>query len=502
VPALDQQCLPNCIKNAPGIQPFYLEQHIDGRPAMLRREYPVTIMAGSDYQVNPRPKTPTPSNQDTEVPKTPKKIPRSPSSVCGKSPRSPRNMTGSLEQQRRSFLHHLTEWSANHDASPYFHGKISLVTQSDSVETIGLGKSLKCVLTDTTWTDARKQVVIRLFPPGIRDARYKLVIRYGSSWMSARDFMSKEYFNSKHAEQVKKENPICYATSLDDSLQRRSSILGPKPLDKDSVSIQPLFLQFLKLPLELQQMILGTAAGVTGRFLSRRRASYSRHTSTVSPSPISLATMMSISKALNSHLVPWIYHTTDFQFGTTGFTSFLWLSGPVRRAELKRVTFKFSDSYQNGLVHCLRWLAPDPILELFDPPVPTSPAALCYLWRCQLMDLAKELHLAVLTIDLYGVLDCDLPLMVRILRQAFGSVEHIRFKNDSLVVEPNQGLKEKRSWREECRGFFERRKGDRAGGARRWLAMSDQRRKMGAEGLERDMDCNREFFDQVECAWG
>jgi len=372
--------------------------------------------------------------------------------------------------------------------------------QAESVETIGLGKSIKCVLTDTAWTDARKQVVIRLFPPGHRDARYKLVVRYGSGWMSARDFLSKEYFSSKHAEQVNKEAASC-ATSVDDSLRRRSCILGLKPADRDSVAIQPLFLQFLKLPLELQQMILGTAAGVTGEFLSRRRASHGRHTPAVSPSPISLATMMRISKALNSHLVPWIYHTTDFQFGTTGFTSFLWLSGPHRRAEIKRVTFKFSDPYQNGLVHCLRWLAPNPIFELFDPPVPTNPAALCYLWRCQLMDLAKDVYLAVLTIDVYGVSDCDLPLMVRILRQAFGGVEHVRFKIGSLVVEGNQGLGQLKSWREECRGFFQRRKIDGGGGARRWPGMSARRRTMSVEDLERDMDCDREFFDQVDCAW-
>jgi hypothetical protein len=459
-------------------------------------------MAGSGYQVTPRPKTPTQLSQDT-APITPEKPSRTPSSVSSKSPRSSRNVAWSSEQQRRSFLHHLTKWSANHDASPYFNGKISLVTQSESVESIGLGISTKCILTNTAWTDARKQVVIRLFPPGDRDARYKLVVRYGSGWMSARDFLSKEYFNLQHTYRLNKEKPSS-TTSLNDSLQRRSSLLGATPAERDSVTIQPLFLLFLKLPLELQQMILGTAAGVTGRYRSRRRASRGRHDPAAPPSPISLATMMSISKTMNTHLVPWVYHTTEFQFGTTGFTNFLWLSGPVRRAELKRVTFNFFNHFQDGLVHCLRWLAPDPIFELFDPPVPTNPPALCYLWRCQIMDLVKEVHLAVLTIDVCGVPETDLPMIVRILRQAFGSVGCVRFRNCPLGVDTDQSmldrLREKRSWREECRGWFERKRNDR--NRQHWRGMSDERRKMGIEDLERDMDCNREFFDQVDCAWG
>ncbi|KAF2681290.1 hypothetical protein K458DRAFT_420791 [Lentithecium fluviatile CBS 122367] len=466
-------------------------------------------MESSVGNTNARPKTPTQTFQTTRNSTTPKKSPVSPSSIS-KSPRSPRKPAWSPQQQRHVFLDHLRKWSADHDSSPYFNGKISLLQQAENVEIIELGKSIKCILTDAAWTDARKQIVVRLFPPSAQNTKYKLVIRYGAGWVSAREFFNKEYFSYPQLERMHKkvaDPPGASPSKGADHLAKwRSSLLGPKPADKDSVAIQPLFRPFLKLPLELQQMILATAAGVTGRYRverdrshgsSRRRSSH-RPAPTGPFSPISLATMMKISKSLNGHLVPWVYRTTDFEFGTTGFTNFLWMSGPQRRAELKNLTFKFCDS---GLAHCIRWLAADPILELFEPPVITNPPALRYFWRCQIQDLAKEVHLSTLTIDICGVPFPDIAMMVRILRQAFGSIERIRFKHGSVIIYKDNprlaGTTAERTWRQECRGFIERRRHDRSS----WPGMSSTVSDMKGEDVEQMMDGNKEFFDRVECAW-
>jgi hypothetical protein len=308
--------------------------------------------------------------------------------------------------------------------------------------------------------------------------------------MSAREYLSMEHFDTQHGPRLLKGRD-----RLDYVLRHRSILLGPEPASEDGVTIQPLFRPFLNLPLELQQMILGTAAGVTGQWHKRQRDRKIPHP------PIPLATIFQLSKDLNSHLVPWLYRTTDFHFGTTGFTNFLLLSGPLRRAELKRITFRFNFHGSNALVHFLRWLAPEPIIDLFDPPVPTTPPALCLFWRCQIKDLVKELRLAVLTIDINGIPGDDLPMIVRILRAAFGDVECFRFKNKGQIVEKSEArlnkLREARTWRQECRGWFERRKNDRHS----WPGMSSANTKMSVQDLEREMDRNGEFFDQVEYAW-
>jgi hypothetical protein len=466
-------------------------------------------MVGSNSEASSpaRAKTPTHSLQNTTGPLTPRKSLGSAvsphSGPRGKLPPSPKKVVWSEAQQRRTFLDHLTKWSANHDASLYFNGKISPLAQAESSESIELGKSIKCVLTDTSREDAGKQIVIRLYSPGPRDARYKLMIRYGAGWISARDFLNKEYFIFQKAEQMRKKNPPSVKT-LGKSLRRGSSWSGPDPADRDSVVIQPLFLLFLKLPLELQQMILGSAAGVTGEYrsvckyvqLRAGRGTVKIKGPDTPLAPISLASIMKISKSLNKHVVPWVYRTTDFQFGTTGFTNFLWLSGPHRRAEIKRITFGFAEK---GPLHCLRWFAPDPIFDLFDPPARTIPPALCYFWRCQIMRLVKEVHLVVLTVDISRVPSHDLPMMVRMLRQAFGSVEHVRLRNGSLDADMGcanlDGLLARRSWRDVCLSWFEKRNRDR-----RRPDISNKRGRLSVEDLERDMDRNKDFFDMVDHA--
>jgi hypothetical protein len=432
--------------------------------------------------------------------RTPPATPRTGSrpSASPTSPRRPQSPTSIAKQQRRIFLEHLAKWSENHDSSAHFNGKISLVPQSANMEQpIGLGQSIQCILENAACKDARKQIVIRLYPPGPQDSKYKLVVRYGAGWISAREYLSKEHFDLQHRPRV--GSRVREVWNRLDLGEHQSQLSELTPASEDSVTIRPLFRPFLKLPVELQQMILGTAAGVVKRQLPR-------HTHR---SLISIKTMFSISKALNTHLVPWVYRTTHFCFGTTEFTNFLWQIGPLQRAELKHITFAFSfRTGQNALVHFLRWLAPTPIINLFEPPVPTTPPALALFWRCQIQDLARELRLAVLTLDISDIPAEDLPMIARILKKAFVGVERVRFTKSGKPMDLSDAtlntLREKRTWRQECRGLFERQKNDpglfshhRAN----WLAMSLARYKMTMEGFEREMDSESEFFDQVDCAW-
>jgi hypothetical protein len=399
------------------------------------------------------------------------------------------------KQQCRIFLEHLANWSANHDSSAYFDGKISLLAPSENVDQpLGLGQSTTCILTNARCAEARKQIVIRLYPPGARDHRYKLVIRYGAGWMNAREYFDKEHFRT----------PRPPKDRAGWGLRQCDSFLMSEGTDGDGVMIQPLFRPFLRLPLELQQMVLGTAAGVTGQWY------YGRRSQKTQQPPISFTTMFSISKALNNHLVPWVYRTIDCHFGTTGFTNFLWLIGPLQRAELRHITFSFAiNEGKNVLVHFLRWLAPQPIIDLFDPPVPTTPPALCLFWRCQIKDLVKELRLAVLTVDISEISGDDLPMIVRILKNAFGGVECFRFKNNGKAMDSSDAklntLREERTWRQECREFFEKEMSNPKqvlGRARTgWLSMSVARTKVSVEDLEVGMNQDSEFFDQVDCAW-
>ncbi|KAF2254502.1 hypothetical protein BU26DRAFT_139524 [Trematosphaeria pertusa] len=446
------------------------------------------------------PATPTAAQPSTAlaISSSPRKSPRPSSS--SRSPRNPVNTAWVQDQQRRVFLDHLTKWSLNHDSSAYFNGKISLLSPFENAgDVIELGKSVKCILTDSAWTDARKQIAIRLFPPRGGEGRYKMVVRCGAGWMSARDFFSKEYFMKREAEGRKRKFRL-YGR-LDDSLKWRSEVV-PQPAG-NTIVIRPLFLPFLRLPLELQQTILGVAAGKTGMYrpcrdsiaeLPNRRTAHIilRNFYPRKESNIPLAAMFRISKELNKHLVPWVYRTTDFHFEVTGFTNFLWQAGPVKRAEIRHVTFRFSEI---ALLHCLRWLAPDPIFELFQPPVPTSPRGLQYLWRCQIQDYARELHLATLTLDIYNTPLQDIPFVVRILLLAFGSIRRIRFTWSGKEIDADNAglavLKERKSWREMSRRWYVAHRFDRQG-------LSSGRATASPADLEMAMDQDKSFFDRVE----
>jgi hypothetical protein len=274
------------------------------------------------------------------------------------SPRNSWNKPGNQAEQRRTFLNHLAQWSLNHDSCAHFHGKISILPQcSSSQESFELGQSVPCILTDTFFTDSRQSIIIRLFPPHVetrnRKATYKghepmacrgsttslslspghgsnskkhasangyyrLVVRCGAGWMSSRDFFNRTYFSHLEARQASSWDTL----DLAESLRKRSLLLGPPPSDKESVSIRPLFRNFQRLPAELQDMILLTAAGLSrsynlclGIYGEPKAARKQRN------SPISLAAMFGISKAMNEHLVPHVYRSTDFEFGLTGFVT-------------------------------------------------------------------------------------------------------------------------------------------------------------------------------------
>lgn len=166
-----------------------------------------------------------------------------------------------------------------------------------------------------------------------------------------------------------------------------------------------------------------------------------------------------ISKELNVHLVPWIYRTTTFQFGTAGFTNFMRFSGPSRRALITKVALSF---HTYALVHCIRWFTPDPIFTLFDPIVSNmNEPALQYLWRCEIQDLASELSLRELVIDVQQVATDDIPIIAHLLRRTFRSVDRVTFvdgeglelgRDDKLL----EGLKLKKTWREYCEEVFQR----------------------------------------------
>lgn len=439
-------------------------------------------------------------------------------------------------------MHHLRLWSLSHDSSPYFHGKISLFPDSQVASEIGLSKSVACILTDSTFTDARKKIVIRLFPPQedsthrrrvlgrIRhydsmdlvgsevnfsewqrnvpkktrgdgtyespltpinpaNGYYKLVVRCGAGWISAREYFSKIYFTHLEAQKL---NPRTYLRTVDQSLKNRSKPLGCPPIEKESVTVQPLFHPFQRLPSELQEMILMTAAGHTRAYNLCYDAHLVHRSNRKGPSPISLSRMFQISKATNKHLVPYIYHSTDFHFGLTGFTNFLWQVGPTHRPEIRRLTFHFG---KLALLHCIRWLAPDPVFELLEPPVVTTPRSLQFFWRCQIQDLVRDLNLLTLTINLKGVPSEDVPMVIRILKNAFGGLERLLFVEtdkygNSKSVEFDDRTTElfdKQSWREMCRGYYERHR------IHQYYLKWDLLR-METDELEDLMDEDKDFF--------
>lgn len=553
-----------------------------------------------------RPSTPTISSQKAATtPNSHPPFPVSPSS-SKKSFRISPNKRWIQEQQRRAFMHHLYEWSLNHDSSPYFNGKISLLPQdSKSGEVVQLGKSVNCILTDSKFTDARRRIVIRLFPPqkdtmrsghqqqsndsadpfgpylsSTQDSNnflnllhshatkkpsphaverprnyYTLVVRCGSGWMSAREYFNKIYFNALSTSSAKAYGPHGnLGCTPDTSLKKRSQTLGPPPAEKDSVTIRPLFRPFLNLPPELQEMILLTAVCWTRKWnLSRDREGYGgfRKASKAEKSepPINLGTMFCISRAITERIRPWIYRSTDFSFGITGFafphptpsfapllnphhsfTSFLWSLCPRNRQHIRRLTFHFRSI---ALLHCIRWLSPDPIFALFEPPVNTNPPNLQFFWRMQLQDLMREVHLHTLTLDVTGVPVEDIPFVARLLVGAFGSVQNVVFIETHegetgqrverrtwdahwfVVINDDNNAREdtakkplarkhqirtldktddklklvgKQSWRALCRDYFKRYHLDSYFLKRGLMFLAEDQ-------VESIMDCNKVFFD-------
>jgi hypothetical protein len=299
------------------------------------------------------PKTAT-SPPVSNTPTSPKNKYEPPSPTSTKPSRSSVKSLVVQGQQRRIFLHHLTQWSLNHDSSPHFQGKISLLPQSvKGADGLELGKTITCILTDTTFTDSRQRIIIKLFPPqeykknchgdedgnarrdsmdpvvceatrrqhamDARESRgeleqmcpggakghYKLVVRCGAGWMSARDYFSKVYFSHLEARQANSKERL----TLDEYLMKRSQALGLPPSDKDSITIRPLFHHFNRLPPELQEMVLMKAADYGTLRMKKDECR----------SAISLSTLFRVSKGMNNHLIPYIYHSTDFHFGLTGY---------------------------------------------------------------------------------------------------------------------------------------------------------------------------------------
>lgn len=325
------------------------------------------------------------------------------------------------------------------------------------------------------------------------DGYYRLVVRCGAGWMTAREYFSKLYFT--HLEARKPRSRLRrHNRTTGDTPKHQLQRLDSQYFVKDAVTIQPLFHPFQRLPLELQEMIFKTAAGLSKNY----NLCYDTHLFSErkidSTSPISLSTMFRVSKMLNSQLVPFVLHSVDFHFGLTGFTNFLWQSGPVNRPEIRRITFHFG---KLALLHCIRWLAPDPVFELLEPPVVTNPRSLQYFWRCQIQDLAREMNLLTLTLDLKSMPAADVPMVTRILGNAFGSVGRIRFietdkQGNSEIVGSEDarldGLKHQQSWRVLCAGYFERHK--RHQYFSKWELMN-----LGGEQLDMLMDLEKEAFD-------
>jgi hypothetical protein len=146
---------------------------------------------------------------------------------------------------------------------------------------------------------------------------------------------------------------------------------------------------------------------------------------------------------------------------TLSFTNFLWQSGPTKRREIRRITFHFG---KLALLHCIRWLAPDPIFALFEPPVITNPRSLQYFWRCQIQDLVKDVELFTLTMNIKQIAPTDLAMIMAIVNISFGSTGRIRFiETDKYglasTVEMSDkrlaGLNTKHTWRELCVAYYE-----------------------------------------------
>jgi hypothetical protein len=120
-----------------------------------------------------------------------------------------------------------------------------------------------------------------------------------------------------------------------------------------------------------------------------------------------------------------------------------------------------------------------------------------YFWRLQIQDLAKELHLSVLTIDLKDTPVDDIMFVVSILRHCFGSVQRVRFVKSEQTLKPGtEGISEDgeiETWKELCRDAFERYRNNRGHDQ---CFISAQRKKGSVEHLLALMkEKDSEFFD-------
>lgn len=332
---------------------------------------------------------------------------------------NPANKFWTKATRREIFVRHLSVWASNHDSSAYFHGSISLQPQgATSGEIVELGKSVSCILTSLGTT---KKIVIRLFQSqqhggdvrhqrGIRVKNatsslgtairsstsgsknrsgcgmirrqqnrpmvpYKMVIRSGSGWISAREYLDKHYF----AHLVKPDVLIApklppprptpgpllgwqdlSANNVDwgAPTMQREPITSPKPLvqneslykehkgreplrpARDTVTISPLFRPFSKLPIELQDEILYHAIGYT-RCIRLTPKESILAVSAMPKSPITISNLFRISNAINQRSTTHIFRSTNFHFGITGLTKFLWQLGPTNRSQLRHLTVHF-----------------------------------------------------------------------------------------------------------------------------------------------------------------
>jgi hypothetical protein len=473
-----------------------------------------------------------------------------PSTTTSPTPRNPANRLWTETNQRDRFVQHLANWASHHDSSTYFHGKISLHPQGALAgEVVELGKSVNCILTDTSSPDVGKAIVIRLFQsPRYNDSiqgrreylkrssitlsgasnwgstsvrqnssghggpepqqghsnwPYKLVIRSGSGWVSAREYLNRHYFSH-----LARRNATVWIHELRDPTKKvgqdllfrtRLMQLGSAPFLKEAVTIHPLFHPFRRLPPELQDSILHEAVGYTRTIrLVRDSSTYLEGASGVPTPPITISKLFLISKAINEHMIPYIFQSTNFHFGITGFTNFLWQLGPVNRSKLQHLTFHFG---KVSLLHCIRWLAPDPVYELFEPPVVTSPVNLTYFWRCQIQDLMKELNLLTLTVDIRNVPQTDLPMYFRILSTVFGSVKRIRVvetqsDGSRRLVGTTQDLMmgdlwgASLTWRDMSMGYYRHYRNHAFYMRRVWQIHTDE-----CDCLQRWMESDKAFFD-------
>ncbi|PSN58884.1 hypothetical protein BS50DRAFT_317843 [Corynespora cassiicola Philippines] len=384
------------------------------------------------------------------------------------------------EQQRHRFMEHLRDWSRDHDSSPCFHGKIAILSAAEGCS-LQLGASVRCVVADDTWPDARKLVSIRLFPPTEKTAKYRLVVRSGSGWASARDFFSAEHFRRRRL--------LSHGSALAAGAERG---LGSACSGMSTVSVAPLFHPFLRLPLELRLQILGIAVGKhrTCRASGEPPLLFATRLDEARPL-VPLAALFRLSRSVNEQVVPWIYRTTSFCFGVTGLTAFLWQCGPARRPHIRMLAFEWGDL---ALLHCIRWLAPDPIFELFGPPVRALPRGLQHYQRCLLQSFLRELRLGTLVLDLSGMPYQDLLFVVCILHSAVGGIECIHFVGsqgrNAAAAKASVSLRETQSWAQLCRTWFARHQHKR-------LYFSPERWWRGMVGLEQDMSENASFFASI-----